>query len=83
MHALIIGERSLLNSSELGTTSQKIAENIYNGGPFKDLPFRGLPVVVLFGDDYQLPSTSEGAFASLQEPRKNIGKMTYKGRDLL
>ena len=77
--ALLIDEWSLINLKEIGTTSQMIAETIYGGGPFKDADFGGLPVVVLFGDDYQLPATIEGALQCLNPP-KNMGKMTTKGR---
>lgn len=83
MLALLVDERSLINSADFGTTSQKIAENIYNGGPFKDEDFGGLPVVVIFGDDYQLPSTNEGALQCLDPPKKAVGKMTLIGRSVL
>ena len=63
--ALIVDERSLVSQKDIGTTSQLIAETIYGGGPFKDEIFGGLPVVVLFGDDHQLPPMEKGAFHTM------------------
>ena len=62
---LIIDERSLINSSDLGTTERMIAETIYGGGNSSDRSFGGLPIVILFGDDYQLPGGEEGGLAAL------------------
>ena len=52
---LIIDERSLINSKDLGTAERQIAETIYGGGPLCDVAFGGLPILVLFGDDYNCP----------------------------
>ena len=77
--ALIIDERSLVSSKDLGTTNRMIAETIYGGGPFPNESWGGLPIVILFGDDYQLPSLTEGAF-SVFDP-KSVGPMVRLGRE--
>ena len=59
--ALIIDERSLVNSKDLGTVEAMMSETIYRGGLLDRLSFGGLPVLILVGDDYQLPSSSGGA----------------------
>ena len=78
---LIVDERSLVNSSDLGTTERMIAETIYGGGNSSERSFGGLPIVVLFGDDYQLPGGEEGGLAALFN--KGGGKMTQGGRQAL
>ena len=76
--ALIIDERSLVDSKELGTAEQMMLETIYEGGPMRDESWGGLPILILVGDDYQLPGVKEGALAALTST--NGGKMTHKGR---
>jgi len=78
---LIVDERSLINSCDLGTVECQIAETIFGGGFMSDESFGGLPVVLLVGDDYQLPGTQEGAFYALL--RKGGSGMTRKGRQVL
>ena len=79
---LAIDERSLIGLKDIGTASTLIAETIYEGGPFPNEDFRGLPVLLLFGDDYQLPSIKTGAFSCL-EPPQQTGKMTLRGREVM
>ena len=82
--ALIIDERSLINLKDIGTASRVIAESVYGGGPFDDSTFGDIPVVVLFGDDQQLPSTGEGAFQCLDPPTKRkVPPMTALGRRVM
>lgn len=52
--ALIIDERSLLASNLLGNAEQKMKETIF-GGLLPDIDWGGLPILILVGDDYQLP----------------------------
>ena len=77
---LIIDERSLLTSKLLGSTAQIISETIFDACNIDDI-LGGLPVIILTGDDYQLPGMSEGGFQVLT----NTGgsKMTMKGRQLM
>jgi PIF1-like helicase len=76
---LIIDERSLLSSKVLGSTAQVLSETIFEGGT-ADQVLGALPVLVLVGDDYQLPSFSEGGLDVLF--RICGSKMTQKGRQI-
>ena len=77
--ALIIDERSLVSNINLGTAACQIGETIFEGGHLGDELFGGLPVVILAGDDFQLPSMEEGALKVLNYTyAKN--KMTQIGR---
>ena len=76
--ALIIDERSLVNNSDLGAAEQVIQEYLYNGGPLSKLDWGGLPILILVGDDYQLPGVTEGPLFALTA--KGGSKLTYKGR---
>ncbi len=77
--ALIVDERSLVSNVNLGTAARQIAESIYEGGPLSEESWGGLPVVILAGDDYQLPSMEEGALKILNF-QKAKNKMTDLGR---
>ena len=58
---LIIDERSMISSKVLAATERNTRECIYNGQNSTEL-WGGLPVVLLFGDDYQLmPVNKDGA----------------------
>jgi len=77
--ALIIDERSLVSNVNLGTAACQIGETIFEGGHLDDESWGGLPVVIIAGDDYQLPSMEEGAIKILNYTyAKN--KMTQIGR---
>ena len=77
--ALIIDERSLINSKDLGTVEAMMSETIYRGGLLDDLSFGGLPVVILVGDDYQLPPSGTGAIDSLEQ-KATTSRMIMNGR---
>lgn len=79
--ALIIDERSLLSSRDLGTAERRIAETIYNGGFLNHMSFGGLPILILVGDDYQLPATSSGATDALTRDI-NVKSMLGRGRQV-
>ena len=78
---LIVDERSLINSCDLGTVECQIGETIFGGGFMSEKSFGGLPVVILAGDDYQLPGMKEGAFSALINKKGSI--MTQRGRSAL
>ena len=81
--ALIIDERSLLDLALLGTASRKIAETICEGGHNPDVSWGGLPIVILVGDDFQLPCHSgKGAFDALENLTK-AGPMTRLGQQMI
>lgn len=76
---LIIDERSLLTSRLLGSTSQIISETIFSGCNIDEL-VGGIPVLILAGDDHQLPGMHEGGIEALS--RYGGSKMTQKGREV-
>ena len=68
---LLIGdERSLLAASLLGCI-ELICRETAHYGRNKTLPWGGIPVVILMGDDGQLPAINYGAFEALNPPTKS------------
>ena len=59
--ALIVDERSMVSALLLGTMEDYCRQAAFKGTN-TDLRWGGLPMVILVGDDYQLPSIDEGAF---------------------
>jgi hypothetical protein len=58
---LIIDERSMLSSKFLAIAERNVRECVFKGQNSKEI-WGGVPVVILFGDDYQLfPVIDEGA----------------------
>ena len=55
---LMIDERSMLNSQVTFAAEEHVRECAYNGHNYKER-WGGAPVVLLFGDDYQLPPTDK------------------------
>ena len=53
---LIIDERSLLSANDLGKAEKRIKATIHSGLGYHNKMFGGLPVLLLVGDDYQLPA---------------------------
>ena len=58
---LIIDKQSLLTSWLLGATAQVISETIFHGCNLEQM-WGGLPILIIAGDDYQLPGMNEGTF---------------------
>jgi hypothetical protein len=79
--ALIIDERSLMTSRNLGTAEQMLSETIYDGGPFPQKSWGGIPIVIMVGDDYQLAGIGDGPLTALYI--RNRSKISAKGRDAL
>ena len=57
---LIVDERSMLEAANLGVM-QHYMKNCAHGGVKWDEPWGGIPIVILVGDDYQLPPIECGA----------------------
>lgn len=79
--ALIIDERSLVSSKVMGTAEHMASETMHGGGFHSEESWGGLPIVVLVGDDYQLPGIGEGPFTALLS--RYGSKMTFIGRQAL
>ena len=84
--ALIVDERSMVPASLLGTMEDYCRQAAFNGTNH-DLSWGGLPIVILVGDDYQLPPIDEGAFNCFwQTSRRSRNKFeaahVQKGMDL-
>lgn len=75
---LIIDERSLVSSLDLGTAEQHVKETIFQGG-MCHVDWGGLPILILAGDDYQLPGVREGALNAATTSESN-GNMTKAGK---
>jgi hypothetical protein len=85
--AVIIDERSMIGSDTLGRFHYTLAETAY-GGSNNDKSWGNIPIVILIGDDYQLPPVQPGAFYAfdVSTKSKNISSPEYllmrrKGND--
>ena len=76
---LIIDERSMISAENLGAAARNTKETAH-GGVNYDLSWGGIPVVILFGDDHQLPPVEgsdgkgKGAFYVLDGSEKSVNK---------
>ena len=59
--ALIIDERSMISALLLGTMENYCRQAALKGTK-RNSSWGGLPIVILVGDDHQLPPIDEGAF---------------------
>jgi hypothetical protein len=64
MLVIIIDERSMLDGAMLGIIQNYMAQCAHQGLN-KDHPWGGIPIIILVGDDYQLPPIMSGAFYAL------------------
>ena len=65
--AVIMDERSMISCDVLGAAERNVAEHAH-GGVHSDEDWGGIPIVILFGDDYQLPpptNKQKGAFDTM------------------
>ena len=67
--ALIVDERSMISAKLLGTMEAYCRQAAFRGSK-SHLGWGGLPIVILVGDDYQLPSIEKGAFYCHEERTK-------------
>jgi hypothetical protein len=79
---IIVDERSMVAADVLGRMFSFI-EQTAHGGNNADVhgAWAGVPVVLLLGDDGQLPPIGKGAFDWL-EPRQNLTLATIKGLEV-
>ena len=76
--ALIIDERSLVTSKILGTAATYLSETLHGGGHYREQSWGGLPILIIAGDDYQLPGIGDGVLTALVS--RAGSKMTQIGR---
>jgi len=57
---LCVDERSLVSSGLLGAVHGRCLKTAHGGQPTNDFPFGPIPIVLVFGDDHQLPSVTIG-----------------------
>ena len=69
--ALIVDERSMVSALLLGTMEAYCKQAAFKGAN-SHLSWGGLPIVILVGDDYQLPPIDEGAFFCQEKRTKCI-----------
>ena len=78
--AIIMDERSMISCDVLGAAERNVAEHAH-GGVHSDENWGGIPIVIMFGDDYQLPpptNKQKGAFdtmsskVSISQSRFNV-----------
>jgi len=74
---LIIDEQSLLDNKLLGTAEMIMSEMFLNG-EHEDRSWGALPILVMVGDDYQLPGIGKGAFDVLHS--NNASKVEANGQ---
>jgi len=67
--ALIVDERSMVSALLLGTMEDYCKQAAFKGTN-DTLKWGGLPIVILVGDNYQLPPIEEGAFDYYGEPSR-------------
>ena len=80
--ALIIDERNMLESKVIAAAERNLRECAFGGKNTSEV-WGGLPVVILFGDDYQLPPImKQGAINGFaQKKKKGITKETKELKD--
>ena len=69
--ALIVDVRSMVSALLLGTMEAYCRQSVFKGTN-TDLRWGGLPMVILVGDDYQLPPIDEGAFYCLGNTTRRL-----------
>jgi hypothetical protein len=70
--ALMMDERSMLSQIILGLVEQAVARSAHECGHSGE-DWGGTPVMILFGDDYQLPSIGNGGATNIPQLNKNSG----------
>jgi hypothetical protein len=73
---LFFYERSMISQIVIGTAESNIRETAHGGGHELE-DWGGLPIIVAFGDDYQLPPPGLGGIDSLTYQGGN--KMSHNG----
>jgi hypothetical protein len=70
--AIMMDERSMLSQIILGLVEQAVARSSHKCGHSGE-DWGGIPVVILFGDAYQLPSIGNGGATTIHQLNKKRG----------
>jgi hypothetical protein len=70
--AIMMDERSMLSQIILGLVEQAVARSAHECGHSGE-EWGGILVMILFGDDYQLPSIGDGGATNIPQLNKNSG----------
>jgi hypothetical protein len=70
--SILTGERSMWSHIILGFLEQAVARSAHECGHSRE-DWGGIPVVLLFGDDYQLPSIGNSGATNIPQINKNGG----------
>jgi hypothetical protein len=68
----MMDERSMLSQIILGLVEQAVARSAHECGHSGE-EWGGIPVMILFGDDYQIPSIGNGGAINIPQLNKNSG----------
>ena len=74
---LIIDERSQISSQVIAAAERNVRQNVYSGNN-QEQYWGGIPVILLVGDDYQLPPIDEGAILGFANQSKETHNMARK-----
>jgi hypothetical protein len=69
---IMMDERSMLSQIILGLVEQAVARSAHECGHSGE-DWGGIPAMILFGDDYQLPSIGNGGATNIPQLNKNSG----------
>jgi hypothetical protein len=71
--AILLDERSMVSQKMLGLVERSVAQTAHECG-HSDEDWGGIPVVVLFGDDYQLPAISADGATKIPQIYRNSAR---------
>ena len=69
---LVFDERSMISAEDMGMI-ETYAKQVVHQGMHKNSFFGNIPVILLVGDDYQLPPIMPGASANKANPKPSYG----------
>jgi hypothetical protein len=70
--AIMMDERLMLSQIILGLVEQELARSAHECGHTLE-DWGGIPLMILLGDDYQLPSIGNGGATNIPQLNNNIG----------
>ena len=66
----VFDERSMISAENLGMIDEH-ARKVVHHGTSSSMPFGGIPIVLMVGDDFQLPPVETGVSGSFSDKNKN------------